>query len=250
MLPLTLAIITCNEEERISRAIASVGAVAEILVLDSGSTDETVAIAESLGARVIHADWPGYGAQKNRALEEAGQEWVLSLDADEAVSAELRDALERLFEEGPQCTAYAVRRQNHWRQKRVRFGTYGPQWKTRLIRKGAGAWEGGILHETLEADGAVGRLDGVLEHWPYRDVADFRKTSEAYAQLFAQKSLAAGCRSRWWDRAFRPILHFVKSALLKGGILEGRRGLELAWLGSIEVAKKWRSLAIIEKKNR
>ena len=84
--------------------------MAEVLVLDSGSTDKTVSIAESLGARVIQTDWPGYGAQKNRALEMAAQDWVLSIDADEAVSAELRAALEQLFETGPICSAYAVRR--------------------------------------------------------------------------------------------------------------------------------------------
>ena len=93
MLPLTLAIITRDEASRISQAIASVGVVAEILVLDSGSTDETVAIARGLGARVEQVDWPGYGAQKNRALEMAQQDWVLSIDADEVLSEDLCGAL-------------------------------------------------------------------------------------------------------------------------------------------------------------
>lgn len=247
MLPLTLAIITRDEEERISRAIESVGDVAEVLVLDSGSTDKTVSIAESLGARVIQTDWPGYGAQKNRALEMAAQDWVLSIDADEAVSAELRAALEQLFKTEPTCSAYAVRRQNHWKGHRIRFGTYGPQWKTRLVRKGAAVWEGGILHETLVAKNSVGRLRGVLEHWPYKDEADFQETSQNYATLFAEKSLSEGRRSRWWDRHLRPILHFVKSALLKGGFLEGKRGFRLASLGAKEVAMKWSRLAVLER---
>lgn len=249
MLPLTLAIITCNEEERISRAIASAGDVAEVLVVDSGSTDRTVSIARELGARVIETDWPGYGAQKNRALAAAKQEWVLSIDADEALSPELLDSLRALFRTGPELTAYAVRRQNHWRGKRVRFGVYGPQWKTRLVRSGAGQWKGGILHETLEANGKVGQLTGILEHWPYRDVEEFRETSRRYAELFAEKSISEGRRSRWWDRAFRPILHFVKSCLLKGGFLEGKRGLELALLGAQEVAQKWRRLSIVQQQS-
>lgn len=247
MLPLTLAIITCNEEERISRAITSAGAVAEVLVVDSGSSDRTVAIARDLGARVIETNWPGYGAQKNRALNQASEEWVLSIDADEALSSELVGALQELFRKGPEREAYAVLRQNHWRGKRVRFGAYGPQWKTRLIRKGAGQWEGGILHETLETAHSVGHLEGVLEHWPYRDEQEFRETSLKYAELFARKALAQGRRSRWWDRGFRPILHFVKSGLLKGGFLEGRRGIQLAFLGAREVALKWVSLSNLQR---
>ena len=247
MLPLTLAIITCNEEERISRAIASAGSVAEVLVVDSGSTDKTVAVAKGMGSRVIHAEWPGYGPQKNRALEEATENWVLSIDADEAITPELLDSIQELFRQGPKLKAYAFQRQNYWRGKRVRFGSYGPQWKTRLIQKGAGSWEGGILHETLETPETVGRLDGMLDHWPYRDEEDFRETSTAYAELFAQKALAEGRRARWWDTLFRPILHFVKSGLLKGGFLEGRRGLQLAFLGACEVAEKWSRLSTLQR---
>ena len=246
MLPLTLAIITRNEEARLARAIQSVGPVAELLVLDSGSTDKTVELAQALGARVLCCDWPGYGAQKNRALAEAQQEWVLSLDADEALSDSLRKSLEALFEEGPAGEAYAVLRQNHWKGKRLRHGCYGPSWKTRLVRKGCGSWVGGILHEELVAKGPVKRLSGVLDHWPYADEAEFLATSEAYAALFASKSFEEGRRAHWWDVAFRPSLHFVKSVLLKGGFMEGKEGWTLARLGAREVGLKWRSLRVLQ----
>ena len=97
------------------------------------------------------------------------------------------------------------------------------------------------------AENPVGRLRGVLEHWPYKDEADFQETSQNYATLFAEKSLSEGRRSRWWDRHLRPILHFVKSALLKGGFLEGKRGFRLASLGAKEVAMKWSRLAVLER---
>ena len=245
MLPLTLAIITRDEEARISGAIASAGDVAEVLVLDSGSTDRTVEIARGLGARVECVDWPGYGAQKNRALEMATEEWVLSIDADEQLSPELMAEFGALFEEGAAYDAYAVLRRNHWKGQPVRGGVYGPSWKTRLIRRGTGRWEGGILHETLEAEGSTGRLKGFLEHTPYRDEEDFLHTSENYAVLFAKKAHAAGRVSHWWDRAFRPLLHFVKAYLLKMGFLDGKRGFDLARFGAREVAMKWRSLRVL-----
>ena len=120
MLPVTLAIITRNEEERISAAIESAGDVAEVLVLDSGSTDRTVEIAHDLGARVEVLDWPGYGAQKNRALQMSQQPWGLSLDADENLGPELLQSLIRLFEDGPHHDGYALLRRNHWAGKAVR----------------------------------------------------------------------------------------------------------------------------------
>jgi glycosyltransferase involved in cell wall biosynthesis len=248
MLPLTLAIITRDEASRISQAIASVGAVAEILVLDSGSTDETVAIARGLGARVEQVDWPGYGAQKNRALEMAQQDWVLSIDADEVLSEDLRRALQALFKGDIEHSAYAVLRRNHWQGKPVRGGAYGPCWKNRLVRKSQGRWVGGILHETLSVDSPVGQLSGFLEHTPYRDEEEFRATAADYAALFAKKNLMAGRRARWFDAAVRPILHFVKAYLLKAGFRDGKTGWKLAVLESRAVALKWSSLRSAQSK--
>lgn len=248
MLPLTLAIITRDEASRISQAITSVGVVAEILVLDSGSTDETVAIARGLGARVEVVDWPGYGAQKNRALEMAQQDWVLSIDADEVLSEDLRSALSSLFEGKMEHDAYAVLRRNHWQDNPVRGGAYGPSWKTRLVRKGHGRWVGGILHETLSVDSTVGRLSGFLEHTPYRSEEEFQATAINYAELFAEKGLMEGRRARWFDAAVRPILHFVKAYLLKAGFRDGKTGWKLALLESRAVALKWSSLRSAQAK--
>jgi glycosyltransferase involved in cell wall biosynthesis len=190
-------------------------------------------------------DWPGYGAQKNRALEMAQQEWVLSMDADEVLSPQLLAALHALFEAPMEKEAYAVLRRNHFGGRPVRGGVYGPAWKVRLIRKGSGRWEGEILHETLEPTGPVGRLSGFLEHTPYADEADFKATSRTYAKLFAEKAHGVGRRSHWWDLVFRPLLHFVKAYLLKAGFRDGKRGFTLARLGAREVGLKWRSLRLL-----
>jgi len=239
VIPLTLAIIACNEEDRIGRAIASVSCVKEVLVLDSGSTDGTVAVARSLGARVICTDWPGYGAQKNRAMEAAGQPWVLFLDADEWADEDLVAAISELDDLDPTVCGYAVKRRNHWLGKPLRGGCMGPSWKTRLVRAGTAHWEGGILHETLQVDGRVARLDGLLEHDPYRSALEQQETADEYARLFARKAIAEG-RKAWlgepWVRAF---LHFVKSILFRAGFLDGLLGWKMACIGASEVARKW-----------
>ncbi len=239
MIPVTLAIIACNEADRVGRAIESVGEVREILVLDSGSSDATVSVAESLGARVIRTDWPGYGAQKNRALEAATQPWVLFLDADEWAGPSLVASLATLVDSDPEVCGFAVKRRNHWLGRPLRRGCMGPSWKVRLARAGRARWEGGILHETLEVDGRVGRLKGVLEHDPYRTVEDQRDTAADYARLFVRKALAEGRRARLLEPSVRAVLHFLKSILLRAGFLDGVLGWRMAWIGASEVALKW-----------
>jgi len=237
---LTLAIISYNEEERIRDVISSVPLASEVLVLDSGSTDRTREEAESLGARVIEADWPGYGEQKNRALKASTSDWVLSLDADEVASPELIESIRQLLEGGaPEFEGYSAMRRNHWLGKPVKGGVYGPRAKLRLVRRGCGVWVGGILHETLEVEGGVGLLDGVIEHYPYKDVSDFLSTADNYAELFAEKCLLENRRAYWWDSLFRPVLHFVKAFLLNVGFIDGLRGFQLARLGALEVRMKW-----------
>ncbi|MEE2750219.1 MAG: glycosyltransferase family 2 protein [Myxococcota bacterium] len=239
MIPVTLAIIACNEEDRLGRAIESVAGVKEVLVLDSGSSDATVCVAESLGARVIRTDWPGYGAQKNRALAEATQPWVFFLDADEWADPNLVDSLATLAYSDPEMSGFAVKRRNHWLGRPLRGGCMGPSWKVRLARANRCQWEGGILHETLKVHGRVGRLKGVLEHDPYRTAQEQQDTALDYAGLFVRKALSEGRRARFWEPGVRAILHFVKSILLRAGCLDGVLGWRMAWIGAAEVALKW-----------
>jgi len=248
VIPVTLAIIACNEEDRIGRAIESVVGVNEVLVLDSGSSDATVSVAESLGARVIQTDWPGYGAQKNRALAAATQPWVLFLDADEWADASLADSLAKLEDMDSEICGFAVKRRNRWLGQPLRGGCMGPSWKVRLARVDRARWEGGILHETLEVQGRVERLQGLLEHDPYRRVEDQRETALEYAQLFARKSMAEGRRAWWLEPSARAVLHFVKSILLRAGFRDGVLGWRLAWKGACEVALKWSLLRSLQGK--
>jgi glycosyltransferase involved in cell wall biosynthesis len=242
VLPLTLAIVARDEADRIGRAIASVPGAAEVLVLDSGSTDATVAVAEAAGARVVHTDWPGYGAQKNRAMKMAGQPWVLFLDADEWLDADLLAAVARVLEDPAGGVGFSVRRRNRYLGRSVRGGCFGPSWKVRLVRTGAGCWKGGMLHESLVCSGPTHRLKGLLEHDPFRNELDWAQTGRHYAALFARQGLEQGRVAHAWDLLLRPPLHFVKSILLRAGFRDGMLGLRLAFWGARDVAWKWQAL--------
>lgn len=240
MLPVSLVLITYNEADRVGDAIRSAPGVAEVLVLDSGSTDGTPEQAQALGARVERVDWPGHVAQKQRAWERATQPWVLSLDADERLSPALAAALPGLLE-GP-ASAWALRRRNHYLGTPVRGGSFGPRWHVRLARKEQARWGGQDPHDRLEALGRVGRAPGFLEHHPYRDLGEHLATLDRYSATFAERAWAAGRRAAWWDVGFRPPLHFVANYFLRMGFVDGTLGVQLAWLGACHVALKWSRL--------
>lgn len=235
---LTVAILARDEADRIGDAIRSASFADEVLVLDCGSRDRTVSLSRELGARVVETDWPGFVEQRNRALGEARGARVFFLDADERITPELARAL--VVEEG----AARVRRRNHWLGAPVLGGSFGPHWVTRLVPRGQGVWVGEGVHETLQVEGPVSQLPGLLEHHPYRDVDEHWATIDRYASLFAEHSSR---RARWWDVALRPPLHFVKSLLLLGGLRDGARGLVLAWMGAAHVALKWGRLYLRQR---
>jgi glycosyltransferase involved in cell wall biosynthesis len=241
VLPLSVTIIAKDEADRIEGAIRSVGFADEVVVLDSGSTDGTPALARALGARVVETDWPGHVAQKNRALEHARHAWVLSIDADERVSPELAAAI-RVALEAPAAVAFRVNRLSWWEGVPLRHGTWHPDRRIRLFHKDHARWGGGDPHDRVLAAGRVADLGGLLEHRPYRSIADHLRTVGEYARISSVRLAAEGVRAHWWDLLFRPPLHFAKAFLWKRGFLDGARGLVVASLGSLYVLLKWSRL--------
>lgn len=225
---LTVVVLTRNEADRIASCVRSAVAVGRVLVLDSGSTDDTVALATEAGAEVVETDWPGFVAQRNRGLELAETEWVLFVDADERIEAFVMPSGER--------DGYRLRRANSWLGTPVGHGSFGSDRPLRLVRRERALCEGEGVHEVLVVDGEIGVAEGVLRHEPYRDLGEHLATIDRYTRLFAETSTKTAA---WWDVFFRPPLHFVKSYLLKAGFLDGVVGLQLAWLGSMHVALKW-----------
>lgn len=243
---LSVCVITRDEEDRIGDCLASVAWADERIVVDSGSTDRTAAVAREHGARVIERPWPGYPAQKNFALGEAVSDWVLSLDADERVSPELADEL-RAFLAAPPAgvVAASVPRLTRYLGRWIRRGGWYPDRKVRLARRGAARWEGGDLHERLVPDGPTARLRGDLLHHTYRDVADHLRRIDRYST-----EAARGLHARGTGRAaaaaglvLKPPAKFLAMYVLKGGFLEGMPGFIVAALGGYYVflryAKLW-----------
>ena len=238
MLPLSVTIIAKDEADRIEGAIRSVAFADEIVVLDSGSTDDTPALARRLGAVVVETHWPGHVAQKNKSLEHVRNAWVLSIDADERVSAELGAAIRKALER-PDAFGYRVNRLSWWGGEPLLHGTWHPDWRVRLFHKEHARWGGRDPHDRVEADGPTPDLDGVLEHHPYRSVSDHLRTVGEYARIASERLAEEGVRAHWWDLAFRPPLHFAKAFLWKRGFQDGARGLIVATLGATQVLLKW-----------
>jgi len=239
MPPLSVAIITRDEEDRLGDALRSVAFADEVVVLDSGSSDGTVALAEALGARVVQTDWPGHVAQKNRALALLSHPWVLSIDADERVPPALADEVKQAIASPGAHVAFSMPRLSWWGGAPLRHGTWYPDRRVRLFRQDSARWGGEDPHDRVEVVGTVGRFRTPLHHHPYRHLGEHLATIEAYTARQATLALAAGRRAHWWDVVLRPPLHLVKALLLRVAFLDGPRGVVVAGLGALSVGLKW-----------
>jgi len=223
---LSAAIITRDEARNVPRLLEALRGVAgEVVIVDSGSTDGTPELARSLGARVIEADWPGFGRQKQRALEACHGDWILSIDADERPDAELAAALAALPRpEETRFCGYEIDRLTRYQGVYLRH-VWSPDRIPRVVRRGAGRFTEARVHERLLIDGPVGRLPGHLLHDPYRDLGDHVERMIRYVRLGAEELHERGRRARPRDLLARPLAAFIQRWLLKRGFLDGWRGL-------------------------
>jgi glycosyltransferase involved in cell wall biosynthesis len=240
---LSVVVITLNEEERLRTCLDSVAWADEIVVVDAESQDKTVPIAREFTDHVLVRSWAGFAAQKNFALEHASGDWVLSLDADEEVSSELREEATRVLARVDASDGYAVPRRNVFRGQWIRHGGLYPDWQVRLFRRGRGRFLDRDVHESIQVDGPVGRLSGHLVHRSYRGVDDFFGRANRYSTLAADELIRGGGRARARELLLRPLGRFLAMYVLKAGFLDGRKGLLLAALYAYYVfmrtAKVW-----------
>ncbi|MBI4610677.1 MAG: glycosyltransferase family 2 protein [Candidatus Rokubacteria bacterium] len=243
MSQLSVTIITWNEAERLRACLESVAWASEIVVVDAESTDKTVQIAREFTDRVWVRPWPGFAPQKNFALDQTTHAWALSLDADERVTPELHAEIERVLEADGPADGYAVARKNVFWGAWVRHGGLYPDWQMRLFRRGRGRFVEHAVHESIRVQGSVGRLAHPLLHESYRDLEQFVERANRYSTLAARQWLASGQRVRPLDLITRPLGRFVSMYALKGGFLDGWRGLVLAALYAqyvfLRTAKVW-----------
>jgi len=227
---LSVAIITLNEAANLPRTLASVRFAQEVVVLDSGSTDETAEIAERAGARLLEEPWKGFARQKNAAIAQTTGDWVLSLDADEEVSPELARQIEALLAGDPRFSAYRIPRLNHFLGRPLKHGGYWPDRKLRLFRRGVARFEDRPLHETMQASCPVGRLRGPLIHHCYPTLNDFIEHMNRYSSVSAEMLVRSGRASRslpafLWNAFANPAATFIYNYFVRLGFLDGREGL-------------------------
>ena len=230
---ISVCIITLNEEDHIRAACESVSWADEIVVVDSGSTDRTREIAAECGARVIEKSWPGFAAQKQFAAEQATNEWIFSLDADERVSEELRASIASLLSKSDSELAdgYSISRRAFYMGRWIRGGGWYPDRQLRLYRKSMGRWQGAYIHESVKMnpDARVEMLSGDLLHYTVRDAAEHhRMIGERYAPLGARKMLEQGRHTSPLKIATIGPATFIRNFILKGGFRDGLAGLSIA----------------------
>ena len=246
---LSVTLITRDEERNLPRALASVAGIAdEIVLVDSGSTDSTLAIAREAGAGVFERDWTDYGDQKNFAAGQASHDWILSLDADEELSPELRDSLRRWKETAPTAAAYSMPRRAYYLGGWVNHSGWYPDRKVRLYRRDRARFAG-ELHEGVRVEGPAGTLDGDLLHYPFRTQAEYKDRVERYATLAARQLFDRG-RRHW----LLPLLvatpwTFLHTYLLRHGFRDGRRGWQIARMTAYNVFLKYRKLGELARQD-
>ena len=250
---ISACLIVCNEERNLARCLASIGPVVdEIVVVDSGSRDGTVALAEKFGARVIPQPWLGYVGQKNFALDRAMHPWVLSIDADEELSPALAASISQLRTEragdAPGApNGYQVSRLVFYRDRWIRHGDWYPDRLVRLFRRAEARFTGGRVHEKLEIAGAHPVLEGDLHHYTYADADDRAARCATYASLWAQTALENHRRTWPGIGPCHAALRFVRGYLFKRGFLDGPAGLDVAWGNAREVWLKYHLLRELQK---
>jgi len=226
---LSVILITRNEAAHVVGCLASVAFADEWIVVDSGSTDATCELARRLGATVVSADdWPGFGAQKNRALALARGRWVLSIDADERVTPELAASIRSVIEADGQPAAYEISRLSSFCGQWMRHGDWYPDRVLRLFRREAGRFSDDLVHERLIVDGVVGRLGGELRHLTMPSLDNALDKMNRYTSGRAVDRLRAGKRGSLSSAIGHAFWAFLRTYLFKRGFLDGQLGFVLA----------------------
>jgi glycosyltransferase involved in cell wall biosynthesis len=228
MNPLSVIIITKNEAHQIRHCLESVKWADEIIVLDSGSTDDTVAICQQYTDKVYQTDWPGFGEQKKRALAKATQDWVLSLDADEYLSEPLQKAILHIIRTGSTHAGFNIVRKHIFYDRIIDYAN-GKQALLRLFKRESASIEPVSVHESFTADGSLGYITDPIIHASFRDLSDMLNKLNRYSSLTAKQKLSRGKRYNIPQSLAHAGWQFVKEYILHRGFLDGGRGFLLAF---------------------
>ena len=245
-MPLSVVLITHNAAAQLADCLASVAFADEVVVVDSGSSDGTGTLAASYGARVLQKEWLGFGRQKQFAVEQAAHDWVLCLDADERVSAELAASVVRALQ-SPATPVYRMARCNRFLGRWLRHGEGYPDWSPRLFDRRHARWSDDGVHEKVLYAVSPGTLEGDLLHESGEDIGRYLEKQNRYTALAAQELHRRGQRAGLAELAFSPLLRFFKFYLLRLGFLDGLPGLVHISIGCMNSFMKYAKLIELQR---
>jgi len=245
-LPLTVAVIALNAASHIGPCLASAAFADEILVVDSGSTDDTVEVAKRHGARVERREWLGFGRQKQHAVSIARHDWVLCLDADERVTPRLERSIREALA-GRRYRAWRMARRNRFLGRWLAHGEGYPDWTVRLFHRAHAGWSNDDVHEAVLTTAQVGRLDGDLLHDSAEDVSTYMAKQNRYSTLHAQSLYKQGVRAGYWRLALSPLARFAKFYVLRLGFLDGGAGFAHIVVGCHNSFQKYLKLIELQQ---
>jgi glycosyltransferase involved in cell wall biosynthesis len=246
---LSAVIITFNEERNIDRCLKSLQGVAdEIVVIDSFSKDKTEEICKSYGVQFIQNPFDGHIQQKNFAIQAASNDWILSLDADEALTAELQESILKV-KENQLFKGYKFNRLTNYCGHWVRYCGWYPDAKIRLINRNFGKWEGVNPHDRLDLaeNEKPGFLEGDLLHYSYYTKEDHLKQIEYFGDIAAKESFEKGNRSNWFKISIKTTSQFIKSFIIKQGFRDGKTGFTISRLSAYATYRKYLKLLNLQK---
>jgi glycosyltransferase involved in cell wall biosynthesis len=245
--PVSVCIITKDEERNLPECLASVAWADEILVVDSGSTDRTREIAVAAGARVVLREFPGHIEQKNFAVGQAKHDWVLGIDADERLTPALSASVQRALGATDGKAGFECARLTFHCGHPIRHGGWYPDRKLRLFDRRRGTWGGRNPHDHVQVDGPVGRLEGDLLHHSYRSLSQHLAQIDFFTTIVAREKHGRGVRGSLLRMALHPPWKFLRMFVLKGGFLDGTQGFVVAVLGAYYVFLKYAKLRELER---
>lgn len=249
-IPLSVAIITKNEAANLPACLESIAFASQVVVVDSGSTDETVKIARDFGCDVYEEDWLGFGRQKQVAVDRCRNEWILILDADERVPPETESLIRELLSRSPAADGYSFPRKNFFQGRWIRHAGWWPDRVVRLFRKSRGGITETLVHEAVCVTGSVIPLSAPLQHFTESSLERLLQKINHYSTLGAEEAFASGRRSSVWGAALRAKLTFFHDYFIRFGFLDGRQGFTLAIAAGVNKFFKYAKLSELSRQRQ
>lgn len=236
---LSVIVITQDEAANIEAALDSVTWADELIVVDSGSSDETARLAERFTKHVSTRNWEGYGAQKNYAASLASHDWILSLDADERIPPELAEEIQELLKTEPVNHGYRIPRVAFHLGRWIRSTDWYPDYQLRLYTRRLASWNERRVHESVQVQGTTGTLRNEIHHLAYRDLSHHFMTMDRYTTLAAEEMSSQGQRGSLWKMVVHPPFAFIRNYLVRGGIRDGIPGFIVSVMNTYYVLLKF-----------